>query len=116
VGNSTIGARRFRGEPDFVELSNKGFKLKGTFQGQEATIFNGPRGRGALAQWNYRIIVKIEGAWFELYATDLQYFEFSKHRFAKYLETFKYTPAPAATQPAATQVAPATTVSTTRGS
>ena len=56
------------------------------------------------------MVVKIEGDWFELYATDLQLFDYHKHIYKRFLESFAYQPVTsAATQPAPDPIAlPAT--------
>ena len=107
----TLSVNRFRTAPDFESLSNRGFKQKGVFLGNEATMMDGPTGRGHAQMWNHRMVVKFGDTWFEIAAADPQYFRYDGHMYKKYLETFRYAPRPAIPAPPTT--APATTTATT---
>ena len=110
----TLAVQLLRGEPDLNALSNRGFKIKSTFQGKDALVFNGPTGRDAGTYWNYRLVVKFGDDWFEIGAADPQYFDFKTHALPGYLETFRYQPR-AASPPATAPTTAPTTQPTTKG-
>lgn len=94
-----LQVRRFRGEPDFNRLSQRGFKLRGTFLGRDAVIFDGPTSIGKNQMWNYRVVARFEDAWFEIGVADPNYFEIASSPWKAYIESFKYE-ARATTAPA----------------
>jgi hypothetical protein len=104
-----ITVHEFLSQPDFAAMSKRGFKQVGTFLGRQASIMNGPSGRGRAAMWNYRVIFERDGRWFEVAASDPQFFDLGKSRYRDYLESFRLDPARPATMPSA---APATVPAT----
>lgn len=87
-----LSVERFAGEPDFQKLADRGFTQTGTFQGREARVMIGPSGRPPVQVWNHRIVVQIDGDWFEIAVTDPRYFELDRSGWRAYVESFRYEP------------------------